>query len=149
MNSKPFVVALAALALVTVTHPASAQAPPEAGAPAAQAPAAQAQATLNADGELVSVDTKTNMITIKTTTSPEMKFKFDDTTKVTGGQKGVAGLATMAGSQVTIQYRKDGADNVATSITVKPAAAAPRTESPRAPEPSPRPEQPRPEQPRP
>jgi len=143
MKNRPIVVALAALALVVATHSrASAQGPPE-----VVAPAAQAQAALSADGELVSVDVKTNMITIKTATAPEMKFKFDDTTKVTGGQKGVAGLATMAGSQVTIQYRKDGADNRATGITVKPAAAAapaPRTESPRAPEPAPKPEQPRP-----
>jgi hypothetical protein len=145
MNNRPIVVTMAALAFVFATRPASAQAPPEAAA----APAAQAQASLSADGELVSVDTKANLITIKTATAPEMKFKFDDTTKVTGGQKGVAGLATMAGSQVTIQYRKDGADNRATSIMVKPAAAAPRTESPRSPEPTPKAPEPapRPEQP--
>ena len=138
MNKRPFV-ALAAVALVIAAYsPASAQ------APGAAAPAAQAQAALTADGELVSVDVKTNMISIKTATAPEMKFKFDDKTTVTGGQKGVAGLATMTGSQVSIQYRKDGADNHATSITVKPAAAAPRTEAPRSPEPPAKPEQPRP-----
>ena len=102
MNSKRLVVSLAALALVIASTQASAQEPP-AGAAAQAAPA---QAALTADGELVSVDVKANTITLKTATAPEMKFKFDDATKVTGGQKGVAGLATMAGSQVTIQVQE-------------------------------------------
>jgi hypothetical protein len=122
-----------------------AQAP--AGAPPEQSAAQVTQTTALAEGELLEVDVKANTISIKTATAPEMKFKYDTTTKVTGGDKGVAGLATMKGSQLTIQYRKEGATNTATSIMVKPAAAAPRTEQPRAPEPTPRPEQPRPEQP--
>lgn len=98
------------------------QAPPPAvspGAPPAdraQAPAAQTQ---TASGELVSVDAKASTLSVKTA-SAEMTFKYDDTTKISGG-KGAAGLATMTGSQVTVQYRKDGAANIATSIDVKPA----------------------------
>jgi hypothetical protein len=67
------------------------------------------------------------MITVKTATD-EMKFKYDDSTKVTGSQKAVAGLATAKGSQVTVQYKKDGANNIATSIDVKGAASGPGSE---------------------
>jgi len=139
------------LALILGAYGRAAAQAPNAAAPAEQAASSAAQAaTLSADGELLEVDAKANTITIKTTNTPEMKFKYDTTTKVTGGDKGVAGLATMKGSQVTVQYKRDGATNTATSIMVKPASgAAPRTESPRAPEsPQPRPE-PRPEAPRP
>ena len=108
--------------------------PPQApAAPGAQAPApapspaqagAQAQAQ-TASGELVSVDSKASTLSVKTAAA-EMTFKYDDTTKISGG-KGAAGLATMTGSQVTVQYKKDGAANIATSIDVKPAGGgAPR-----------------------
>ena len=66
----------------------------------------------------MSVDAKASTLSVKTA-SAEMTFKYDDTTKISGG-KGAAGLATMTGSQVTVQYRKDGAANIATSIDVKP-----------------------------
>lgn len=101
--------------------------PPRAPAPSAQqpalpppssAPASQAQSQ-TASGELVAVDVKATEVTLKTTTG-EMKFKYDDTTKISGG-KGPAGLATMTGSQAVIAYKKDGASNLATSIDVKPA----------------------------
>ena len=67
----------------------------------------------------MSVDAKASTLSVKTASS-EMTFKYDDTTKISGG-KGAAGLATMTGSQVTVQYKKDGAANIATSIDVKPA----------------------------
>jgi hypothetical protein len=115
-------------------------------APSAQRPAAPAAAAeITVEGDLQEVDVKTNMITIKTSTGAEMKFKYDDSTKVTGGQKGVAGLATMTGSKVTAMYKKDGSTNTLTSIQVRPAAgAAPRTEAPapRGVEPSTRPAEP-------
>jgi hypothetical protein len=71
-----------------------------------------------ARGELVDVDAKASILTVKTATG-DMRFRYDDLTKVTGAQKGVAGLATMAGSEVTVQYRKDGQNNIATSIEVQ------------------------------
>jgi len=161
-STKLVFVVLAALALLfTAYGQASAQAPaaapkaeqaapsaPAAPSAAAAGQAAPAVAVISADGELTEVDVKGNMLTVKTSTGAEMKFKYTDSVKITGGQKGVAGLATMTGSQVTIQYTKDGATNNATSITVKPAAGAARpAEQPRSPAPeSPRPE--RPEQPR-
>jgi len=103
------------------------QAPPgqvSPGAPPADRaqapPAAQAQ---TASGELLSVDSKASTLSVKTA-SAEMTFKYDDATKISGATKGVSGLATMAGSQVTVSYKKDGASNIATSIDVK--AAQPR-----------------------
>ena len=80
---------------------------------------AQAQAqTQTSQGELLDVDGKANTLTIKAQTG-EMTFRYNDQTKVTGAQKGMAGLATMTGSQVVVIFRKDGPMNVATSIDVK------------------------------
>jgi len=82
---------------------------------------AQGQAqeqTQTAQGELLDVDGKANTLTIKTQTG-DMTFSYNEQSKVTGAQKGVAGLATMAGSQVTVIYRKNGQINLATSIDVK------------------------------
>jgi hypothetical protein len=116
--------------------PAVSQAPAPAPAPI-QAPAQKPDSapTMTAQGELVSVDAKANTFSLKTTAPAEMTFRYNEQTKVSGAQKGVAGLATATGSQVTIQYRKDGATNLATSIEVKGADAprggdAPRGERP-------------------
>ena len=80
---------------------------------------AQAQEqTQTIQGELLDVDGKANTLTIKTQTG-EMTFSYNEQSKVTGAQKGVAGLATMTGSQVTVMYRKNGQTNLATSIDVK------------------------------
>lgn len=82
-------------------------------------PQAQAQVqTQAAQGELLDVDGKANTLTIKTQ-SDEMTFRYNDQTKVTGAQKGVAGLATMTGSQVKVMFRKEGQINVASSVDVK------------------------------
>ena len=84
-------------------------------------PLAQAQAQMQtAQGELLDVDGKAHTLTIKTETG-EMSFRYNDTTKVTGAQKGVSGLATMTGSDVVVMYRKDGQMNIATSVDVKGA----------------------------
>jgi hypothetical protein len=82
-------------------------------------PPSQAQ-TQTSQGELLDVDAKASSLTIKTPTA-EMTFRYNDQTKVTGAQKGVTGLATMTGSQVTVLYKKDGQINLATSIDVKAA----------------------------
>jgi hypothetical protein len=79
------------------------------------------QANASASGELTDVDAKAATITVKTATD-EMKFRYDDQTKVTGAQRGVAGLATMKGSEVTVQYKKEGTNNIATSIDVRSGA---------------------------
>jgi hypothetical protein len=99
-------------------QPAFAQAPqekPPGGAPGAQAPAQKAE---SAKGELKSVDAAKMTLTLASGET----FQFSDQTKVTGAQGGVAGLATMSGRQVTIQYVTKGADRIATSIEVAAAA---------------------------
>ena len=84
-------------------------------------PPAQAQVqTQTAQGELLDVDGKASTLTVMTPTT-EMTFRYNDQTKVSGAQKGVAGLAAMTGSQVTVQFRKEGQMNLATAIDVKGA----------------------------
>ena len=82
-------------------------------------PVAQAQTqTQTAQGELLDVDGKNQTLTIKAQAG-EMTFRYNDQTKVSGAQKGVAGLATMTGSQVVVMYRKDGQINLASTIEVR------------------------------
>ena len=81
--------------------------------------ARQQPAASVASGELVKIDTSAKMIVIKTESDPQMQFSYTDATKVTGAEKGVAGLATMTGSSVTVHYTKKGQDNVATEIEVQ------------------------------
>ena len=92
-----------------------AQAPAPAPAPA---PAAQAQApkSESAKGELQSVDTAKKTLTIAEGGSPQV-FQYTDSTKVTGA-KGIEGLGTMSGRQVTVQFTTKGADRIATSVEV-------------------------------
>ena len=94
-------------------------------APAPQAPTAQAPASASADqaqkpetatGELKSVDTEKMTLTLASGQS----FQYTSSTRVTGAQ-GVAGLASMSGRQVSIDYETKGADRIATAITVAAA----------------------------
>ncbi len=116
MKTQRILVTLAASALLFAAHSQAApQAAPGAPAPAQAQPAPAAS---TASGELTSVDTKASTLAIKTAAGAEMTFKYNEQTKVTGAQKGVAGLATMTGTPVSVQFKKDGADNIATSIDV-------------------------------
>ena len=105
---------------------------PQPGAPAAQAPdqprpqpspsPAPAQAKpeeQTARGELSSIDATAKMLTIKPTAGAEQKFQYNDSTKVTGARGGVAGLATESGKQVTVHFKNEGANRVATEIEVQ------------------------------
>ena len=121
------VATLGALALVSYIglQPAfAAQAQNPASAPGAQAPApapaAQAQApkSESAKGELQSVDTAKKTLTVAGEGgSPAQVFQYTDSTKVTGA-KGIEGLGTMSGRQVTVQFTTKGADRIATSVEV-------------------------------
>jgi hypothetical protein len=133
MKSKRVLIVLAALLLVgaipTLAQepgarpqqpPTTAAPPPSTGAqPRAQEPA---PAALTARGELVRVDDATKMITIKADPKAEpntpTQFTYTDTTKVTGAEKAIAGLATMTGASVTVQYMKKDQANVATKIDI-------------------------------
>ena len=98
-----------------------AQAPPP--SPGAQAPAprpeaqAPAQKAETAKGELRSIDVAKKTLTLTSEGKPQV-FQYTDSTKVTGAQGGIEGLATMSGREVTVSYNMKGADRVATSIEV-------------------------------
>lgn len=108
---KRALIALAAILLIAGAIPAFAQ---DAGGARQQAAASVAS------GELVKIDTSAKTIVMKTESDPQMQFSYTDATKITGADKGVAGLATMTGSSLTIHYTKKGQDNVATEIEVQP-----------------------------
>ena len=146
MNTSRVLVAMGAVTLMTYgtalaqapSQPPSA--PPSSVSPAAPpSPSAGAQADTQlqtATGELVSIDAKESTMKVKTATG-EVTIKYDDDTKVSGASRNTAGLATMSGSQVTVRYKKDGANNVASSIEVKPAAGAGPSSRPAGIEPRP------------
>jgi Cu/Ag efflux protein CusF len=92
---------------------------PASEAPAAQAPPAaraQAQKLESATGELKSVDAQKMTLTL----ANGQTFQYTSSTKVSGAQGGVAGLASMSGREVTIDYETKGADRIATMITIVP-----------------------------
>ena len=90
---------------------------PASQAPAAQEPpaaGAQAQKPESATGELKSVDAQKMTLTL----ANGQTFQYTSSTKVTGAQGGVAGLASMSGREVTVDYETKGADRIATMITI-------------------------------
>ena len=154
-GSQRVFVSLASLAFVAVFGVQTSRAQqdgPAAGAPSQQPPSTSApsptsprspspsspalgssQAATVAIGEITDVDAKSKTISVKTSSGSEMKFKYDDDTKVSGSSKNVAGLATATGSQVTINYKKDGQSNMATSIDVSAKSSPSPSASPRSP----------------
>ena len=72
----------------------------------------------------MSVDDVAKSITIKDDTGAELKFTYDDKTDVSGAREGVAGLATRAGSKVTVKFKEDAAGKLATKIEVAKAPGA-------------------------
>ena len=69
-------------------------------------------------GELVKVDAEAKKITIKSADGKETDYAYSATTEVTGGQDGVAGLATKAGTKVTVHFKSDMGTKTATKIEV-------------------------------
>lgn len=117
---------LAAPALAGAQSPSPSPAPspqtPPATPPAATAPAqageARAAKADKAMGELVKVDAVAKKITIKSADGIETDFAYSDATEVAGGQDGVAGLATKAGTKVTVHFKSDMGTKTATKIEV-------------------------------
>lgn len=91
--------------------PASPQPPAERGAQQDMATAIV--------GQLQSVDPVSKTLVVRTAAGADETLRYDDTTKVTGGESGMAGLANSKGTDVTVKYRGAGADRVATEITIK------------------------------
>jgi hypothetical protein len=133
-------VALSAVGLLSIPAFAAAQTPPpspsspqtqparpDPAAPPTAAPMPQenpsAGKSQTVKGELVSVDDAAKSITIKDDTGAEVKFTYDDKTDVSGAKEGVAGLATKAGSKVTVKFKEEGASKLATKIEVARGAA--------------------------
>ena len=83
--------------------------------PRAQQPADMAMVI---EGSLESVDATTKTLVVKTAEGKEETLRYDDATKVTGGQSGVAGLVNSKGTTVTVKFRGTGADRVASDITI-------------------------------
>jgi len=71
-------------------------------------------------GELLSLDTDSKTLVIKTTGDTEMKFSFSEDTEIVGAEKGASGLAAVSGATLTVTYQQHGTANVATKIEVKP-----------------------------
>lgn len=69
-------------------------------------------------GELVSVNSDTKTIRVRRADNSEMEFSYTDATEIIGADKGLQGLATPNGSEVTVHYSKHGNANVATKIEV-------------------------------
>jgi len=81
----------------------------------------QAQEPKSAQGQLARVDGDARTLTIQSAAGSPMVFQYTADTKVIGADKGVAGLATMTGAAVTVQYVQQGNDNVATQIEIRPS----------------------------
>ena len=91
--------------------------PSAAAAQAGQAQAQEKPQAQTAKGELRSVDAAKQTLTISVDNKDQL-FQYTEQTKVTGAKDGVAGLATMSGRQVTVQFMTKGADRIATAIEV-------------------------------
>jgi hypothetical protein len=122
--------AIAAAAFFVVPALAGAQTPPPSPspnpAPAPQEPSASPapapmQRAAKADkvkGELVKVDDAAKTISIKGADGVETVFAYSAATEVAGGRDGVAGLATKAGTKVTVHFTSEAGTKTATKIEV-------------------------------
>ena len=77
------------------------------------------KASKKLEGELLSVDDTTKMLTIRTKDGTEEKVAFTEQTQITGATTQAAGLATAAGSKVKVECTGEGAARTATKITVE------------------------------
>jgi hypothetical protein len=107
-TTKRTLLVLAAVLLLVGVMPALAQ---DSRAPAPEPSVAQ--------GQLLKVDATARTIAIRSAQGAQMQFSYTEDTKVVGADQGVAGLATMSGANVTIQFVRKGQDNVATQIEVR------------------------------
>jgi hypothetical protein len=105
------------------TPPATEQpsTPPTSDTSAQSPSSARADHSQKMSGELLSVDPTTKMLTIKSSDGREAKFSYNDQTAISGVKEQAAGLATAAGSKVTVEYTGSGDAMVATKIKVQGA----------------------------
>lgn len=118
--TRAFIVAgAAALATVLGGSQALAQEPPPTRTPVLRIVQSSPVTTL--EGELVRVDTMARLIVVKTADGKEEQLAYTDSTKVSGAQKSVAGLANSTPAQVSVRFTGSGSNRVATEITVREA----------------------------
>jgi hypothetical protein len=98
------------------TPPPSQTPPPATASPAPSGEARSARAE-KVTGELVKVDAVAKKITIKGAGGADTDFAYSDATEVAGGQD-IAGLATKAGTKVTVHFKSDMGVKTATKIEV-------------------------------
>jgi hypothetical protein len=114
MNLMHVCIALVATSVISVV-PATATQQPQ------QPPAEQrAKSPEPVTGEIVSINTETKTLVVKTTPDSDMKFTYSEETEIVGADKGTEGLATKTGSIVTVTYDVHGTANIALKIEVKP-----------------------------
>jgi Cu/Ag efflux protein CusF len=78
----------------------------------------QRQQATTATGELTSVDPEAMTLTIKAADGKAWTFRYTADTEVSGAQAGVAGLATQAGTVVTVHFEGEDEARTATKIEV-------------------------------
>ena len=117
---KSFILALAACGFLMFNSNAFAQTPAPAPAPE-QTQRAKAPAPIA--GDLVDVDTAGKTLSVKVADGSEVKFKYTETTEITGAKDGAAGLATMKNAKVTVHFTEDSKDMSKTATRVIVQAA--------------------------
>ena len=116
MKSMHVCIALVAASVISVV-PASATQQPQ------QPPSEQrAKSPEPVTGEIVSINTETKTLVVRTAPDSDMKFTYSEETEIVGADKGTEGLATKTGSSVTVTYDVHGTANIALKIEVKPKA---------------------------
>jgi hypothetical protein len=108
--------ASAALVLMLGVAPLLAQ---DTKAPPPAQSQSQAQEAKTAQGQLMRVDSDARTLTIQSAQGTPMVFRYTEDTKVVGADKGVAGLATMNGAQVTVHFVQRDKDNIASEIEIR------------------------------
>jgi hypothetical protein len=111
----------AALALTTAltASAALAQTPASPQTPRPDTQTSQPERAMVIEGQLQSVNATAKTLVIRTAAGKDETVRYDDGTKVTGGQSGVAGLANSKGTDVTVKYSGHGEERIATEITIR------------------------------
>lgn len=121
-NINNTLMALAAVTILSAPSIANAQTPPSQPPtqPTEQQQAAvQAPRTASVSGSLLSVDNEKMKLTIKDSLGTEHTFKYNPQTEVIGATAGVAGLATLAGTDVMVHYKSDSSDRAMSDSPAK------------------------------
>jgi Cu/Ag efflux protein CusF len=116
------------LTLIAFVSGAIAAAPPKAAgtAPAPAAPASTKPAKAEKfSGEVKNVDAMAKSIVVAKG-KEEKTFAIDDQTKITKGKEALKIDDLKAGTNVSIEYKKEGDKNIATSIKASAPKAAPK-----------------------